>query len=203
MLDAVMASPVMQATWGFLNQYGQGNQTKSNFESWVKQLWFGPYSRGDSPSALGSSGFEHVFVGEWKDGKVSGLHSWLRYYLLEKSGAITYKGWSQDDGNIQFTFAFNWAGYDEPEGGFLVGISPEFEMSLVMLCFTLRQGENQCKYTIDGYDMTYTTWNLVQRGQIFIGSAYPEIPRDSILANNIIKKNVFEAAPRRLKFNPN
>ena len=41
-----------------------------------------------------SSGFEHVFVGEEKDGKITGLHNWVQYYLEEAKGNIDYLGWS-------------------------------------------------------------------------------------------------------------
>ena len=37
-----------------------------------------------------SSGFEHVFVGEEKDGVIVGLHNWIQLYLEEKKvGLVT------------------------------------------------------------------------------------------------------------------
>ena len=38
----------------------------------LRELWFTLYSRGGR--VLGSSGFEHVFMGEKKAGRVQGLH---------------------------------------------------------------------------------------------------------------------------------
>ena len=44
-------------------------------------------------ATLGSSGFEHVFVGECcKGGDVGGFHGWYHYYLLEREGEINYLG---------------------------------------------------------------------------------------------------------------
>jgi len=40
-----------------------------------------------------SSGFEHVFVGEERAGKIMGLHNWVQYYIEEKKGNINYLGW--------------------------------------------------------------------------------------------------------------
>lgn len=65
------------------------------FKEQIRTLWFGLYSRGSGPA--GSSGFEHVFIGEWKKKEVDGLHNWRRYYLLEKAGQINYYGWEQDE----------------------------------------------------------------------------------------------------------
>lgn len=40
-----------------------------------------------------SCGFEHVFVGETKNGKkIMGLHNWVQFYLQEKHGHVDYKG---------------------------------------------------------------------------------------------------------------
>ena len=40
-----------------------------------------------------SSAFEHVFVGETRDGDILGFHNWMRFYQLEKQGIIDYKGY--------------------------------------------------------------------------------------------------------------
>ena len=35
-----------------------------------------------------SSAFEHIFVGESRDGAILGFHNWLRFYQLESLGYI-------------------------------------------------------------------------------------------------------------------
>jgi hypothetical protein len=37
--------------------------------------------------------FEHVFVGESKNGEITGLHNWLQFYNLEKSNELDYRGY--------------------------------------------------------------------------------------------------------------
>ena len=49
----------------------------------LNDLWLTPYTR---VTKNDSSGFEHVFVGEEKDGKIIGLHNWVQYYNEEKKG---------------------------------------------------------------------------------------------------------------------
>lgn len=60
-----------------------------DLKSALKSLWFENYSR--ARGKKDTSGFEHVFVGEYKRG-VSGLHNWLRLYTMEKNGEADYKG---------------------------------------------------------------------------------------------------------------
>ena len=40
-----------------------------------------------------SSGFEHVFVGEEKNGVIVGLHNWIQMYQEEKKGNLDYMGY--------------------------------------------------------------------------------------------------------------
>ena len=74
----------------FAKLLGEITGSMADFKRLVKELWFGMYPR--VTGRVGSSGFEHVFLGELKNG-VSGLHSWLRYYLEERSGSMNYLGY--------------------------------------------------------------------------------------------------------------
>jgi hypothetical protein len=71
----------------------------------IKQLWFSSYSRAGGQAD--TSAFEHCFVGEvklfidiitirlqMKHGEVIGMHSWLRFYFLERNQTerFDYKG---------------------------------------------------------------------------------------------------------------
>ena len=80
---------------------GEITGSKANFKNLVKQLWFGMYPR--VSGKLGSSGFEHVFLGELKNG-ITGLHSWLRYYIEEKNGLMNYLGYirTRSIGTVKF-----------------------------------------------------------------------------------------------------
>lgn len=89
----------------------------NDFQNVVYDCWFAPYRRVKSND---SSGFEHVFVGEEKNGKITGLHNWIQYYVEEKKGNIDYLGWigkqdqdNGDDVNL-VSVAFAWAD-DDPE----------------------------------------------------------------------------------------
>ena len=69
---------------------GKADTNIERFKHWMKTVWFGLYPRINP--ILGSSGFEHVFLGEFKAG-ISGLHSWLRFYQLEVENHINYLGY--------------------------------------------------------------------------------------------------------------
>merc|ERR1712087_214839 len=64
--------------------------SKDDLENLLYELWFAPYRRAGGKNNNDSSGFEHVFVGEEKKGKITGLHNWIQFYLEEKKENIDY-----------------------------------------------------------------------------------------------------------------
>jgi poly(U)-specific endoribonuclease len=63
--------------------------SRAAFKSLLNNLWFKLYRRVVRDD---SSGFEHVFVGEIRDGEVIGMHSWLQLYNEERNGRLDYQG---------------------------------------------------------------------------------------------------------------
>uniref|UniRef100_A0A6U2B9D2 EndoU domain-containing protein n=1 Tax=Pseudictyota dubia TaxID=2749911 RepID=A0A6U2B9D2_9STRA len=151
-LRAIMQTAPMQ----FCHKYCRANnpnKVPSDRDGFIKLLhsiWFELYRRSRG-GRLDSSGFEHVFVGEIKDGKVSGFHNWIYFYLEEKKGAVDYRGYikprsrndayTNSDDHI-LTLQFLWKGVEKSVGTSFVGVSPEFEMALYTMCFLVGEEEN-------------------------------------------------------------
>ncbi|XP_034230776.1 poly(U)-specific endoribonuclease homolog isoform X2 [Thrips palmi] len=91
LLDGLLATPVLTTTLNFLAGKGLVPTGKAAQKQFLNKLWFSLYSRGGG--ALGSSAFEHVFLGELKHGDVSGMHSWLFFNKQEEAGKADYKGY--------------------------------------------------------------------------------------------------------------
>ena len=87
LLDEMMKTKVMKETFDFLKANGLFTKSKAEFEDLLSELWFSVYSRGKR--IKGSSGFEHVFLGEKKNGAVQGFHNWLYFNHLEQIGQVT------------------------------------------------------------------------------------------------------------------
>ena len=86
LLDEMMKTKVMKETFDFLKANGLFTKSKAEFEDLLSELWFSVYSRGKR--IKGSSGFEHVFLGEKKNGAVQGFHNWVYFNHLEKMGEV-------------------------------------------------------------------------------------------------------------------
>nr|XP_046241274.1 uridylate-specific endoribonuclease A [Scatophagus argus] len=155
--------------------------SEQNFIQDLKMMWFGLYSRNNSK--MDSSGFEHIFAGEIKGGKVSGFHNWIRFYLLEKSGDLNYYSHSFNGPWTTFPdilgMQFMWDGYYKQVGSAIIGCSPEFDLALYSLCYIARPGK-QCYLSLGGKALiiqTYTWDNsFYGDGRKFIASAYPATP---------------------------
>lgn len=84
-IDAVFATPVMQRAEAFLAQNGLPSG-RANFV----RNWFDLYSRGNG--ALGSNGFEHVFMAETRDNSIMGVHQWIWVDDQNRRGILNYRG---------------------------------------------------------------------------------------------------------------
>ncbi|XP_040437077.1 poly(U)-specific endoribonuclease [Falco naumanni] len=175
-LKEVMKTELMKKLFTFLhekNRYG----SKQEFVADLKEMWFGLYSRGDGERD--SSGFEHVFSGEVKKGKVSGFHNWIRFYLLEKQGIINY--FSHNFNGPWDTYPdvlglqFSWDGFYKEVGSAFIGCSPEFEFGLYTLCFVARPGK-ACHLSLGGYSISIQTYawtkSTYSSGKKYIATAY-------------------------------
>jgi len=119
-------------------------------------LWYGTYSRCHG-KALGSSGWEHVFSGEWKDKIVDGQHNWVRFYLLEKAGKINYHGHYSYEGNLIGTIQYEWEEYLKETGGFFITTSPAFDFAVFTTCVLSEPGGGACRFTVDGDKKIFVT----------------------------------------------
>ena len=59
----------------------EGVEDIEGFMRKLHTMWFRFYRR---EARSDTSGFEHVFVGEVRDGKVTGLHNWIQVSLEER-----------------------------------------------------------------------------------------------------------------------
>ncbi|KAL1512551.1 hypothetical protein ABEB36_002131 [Hypothenemus hampei] len=103
-LDIIVTTPVMQFTRSFLVQKGKIGKDPREFKDLLRLIWFNMYSRGNG--RIGSSGFEHVFIGEIKNNQVSGLHNWVYFNEEESQGRANYLGYMNkvDLGDVRIKF---------------------------------------------------------------------------------------------------
>jgi poly(U)-specific endoribonuclease len=181
-LRAIMETAPMQ----FCHKYCRANadnipSDKEGFIKFLHSIWFQLYrrSRGGRED---SSGFEHVFIGEVKDDKVSGFHNWVQLYMEEKKGALDYRGYikprnngdaaTNDDDSI-LTVQFAWNGIEKMVGTSFIGTSPEFEMALYTTCFLVGGEDNYV--TLDtGVDVFDLNIRCYRMGSNQIGTSFPE-----------------------------
>lgn len=174
-LNEIMKTQVMQHTENFLSKRGK---LRGPLRDKLKEIWFTLYKRAGKNGNVGSSGFEHSFIGELKDGKVSGFHNWIQFGHEEKDGDLDYKGFMRytnlgNKGQI-LKGRFNWLNTNKPVGSLFVGTSPELEMALYTVCFIIKPDQKcQVKLNNKKFNVQTFTWNY--NGKKLIGSAYPDI----------------------------
>ncbi|XP_030634467.1 uridylate-specific endoribonuclease A [Chanos chanos] len=178
--EAISYTTVGKELYAFLNSKGI-YRSVSDFIYDLKMMWFGLYSRYNGK--MDSSGFEHIFAGEIKGGKVSGFHNWVQFYLLEKRGLLNYYSHSFNGPWTSYPdvlgMQFNWDGYYKSVGSAIIGASPEFDLAMYSLCYITRPGK-RCYLSLGGKSLTIQTYTWENssygNGKKYIASAYPATP---------------------------
>ncbi|MGH6944118.1 MAG: hypothetical protein ACREH6_07850 [Geminicoccaceae bacterium] len=156
LLDGVTDSAPLGIAKAHLEREQGLRYSRDAWQELIFDLWFRPFDDGRN---LDLSGFEHVMVGEQRQGTVNGYHFWYKYYLddwglLGRPDAIDFEGLRYDgpnrpDGRLAalgtqvpeiVTLAWRWHAYDaassgtrplyKPVGSFFVGCSIEGLMAL-------------------------------------------------------------------------
>ncbi|KAM8704184.1 hypothetical protein ACLKA7_008736 [Drosophila subpalustris] len=178
-LRAVMNTRVMKLSMRFLVRKEIVSDDYDEQLKLLQDLWFTPYSRGKG--IVGSSSFEHVFLAELREHSVLGLHNWLYFAEQEQQGHVDYKGWLKraDTGRPnQFALSLRYSlfGIQKPYGGFLVGISPELDMSLYTVCFLVTPEKEPCEIQLGNANLQIVSHVWKWKNKRLIATAYVQIP---------------------------
>eukprot|EP00238_Polyblepharides_amylifera_P012761 CAMPEP_0196591590 /NCGR_PEP_ID=MMETSP1081-20130531/70203_1 /TAXON_ID=36882 /ORGANISM="Pyramimonas amylifera, Strain CCMP720" /LENGTH=331 /DNA_ID=CAMNT_0041914995 /DNA_START=205 /DNA_END=1200 /DNA_ORIENTATION=+ len=174
-LNEIMETPVMLYVHKYLASKSLAPPSLRSFKSQLYSLWFKLYRRQQRND---SSGFEHVFVGEVKNDKVTGMHNWIQLYIEERRGNLDYRGWiyprkrsgsGADENDQVMTIQFAWQSELKSVSTSLIGVSPEFEVALYTLCFLA--GEEDTSTMLGDYMVNVKCYKI---GQNMIGTTYPE-----------------------------
>ncbi|GBP28131.1 Poly(U)-specific endoribonuclease homolog [Eumeta japonica] len=174
-MDVIMATNVMRHLMNFLKDKGYVSPDPKLQRDFLKQLWFGLYSRGKGK--ISSSGFEHVFVSELKNGEVSGLHNWIYFAKEEAANRVNYLGYLKyselNDKGVVMKLHFNQQGVDKPVDSMFVGTSPELEMALYTLCFVTR-ADRDCRLKLASQNVDIVTHTFRYRSKNMIAKKLPQ-----------------------------
>eukprot|EP00980_Cylindrotheca_fusiformis_P008574 scaffold1820_cov129-Cylindrotheca_fusiformis.AAC.15 len=182
-LNAIMETAPMQFCHKYLHSKipDKVPPSQQEFKELLYDIWFDLYKR-TSGGPLDSSGFEHVFVGEVKNGKISGFHNWIQLYMEEQKGDLDYRGYIKPRGRSEaatdsndhvLTLQFSWHGVEKSVGTSFIGVSPEFEMAVYSMCFLLGEENNEVVLNT-GTDEFVLNIKCYTFNKDKIGTSFPE-----------------------------
>ncbi|MEM7160459.1 MAG: endoribonuclease [Myxococcota bacterium] len=207
-IDAVMQTRVAALGLAYINEELGESLSKGAFRAAINRLWFELYTNHyGGRSTSWASGFEHVFVGEGKYdrrfggeetiGKITGYHSWIKFYLDESRQRVDFLGYNFElrGGEVPvvpdvITLKMRWNHADitgrvvaqllKKRGGFFVGPSPACEIVMgVVLYYESLHGllvRDRRRTTIHGQDYDLVLYrNTTPEGSrgAFIRSFFP------------------------------
>ena len=165
----------------YLSIKGLASSSIRDFKAELGRIWFQLYRRKVDND---SSAFEHVFVGEEKDGAVIGFHNWVQFFIEELKGNLNYLGFilprrrgrGHDDlptGHEHvIAVQFQWVnGNVKNISTSIVGASPAFEIALYTMMY-LASGE-KTRVTLDGIDVTINVHRIHTPSGDKLSSSFP------------------------------
>ncbi|CAB4390140.1 hypothetical protein RhiirA1_412783 [Rhizophagus irregularis] len=181
-IKACLETSPMIYTYNYLKAKNKIKGSMADFEKQLHKIWFDLYRREGEDD---SSAFEHVFVGEVRDGEAKAFHNWITFYFNEKVGKIDYEGFVSNKKNrneepdpnshvIEIRFSFE--GAKKPFSTSFVGTSPEFELSMYTLLYYI--GKENTKVTFDDVNLNIKVFPFFEKGghgERLIGSAFPMV----------------------------
>ena len=94
LVDTFLTTNVMSAAMDFLADKGMIRKDHNEYKDVLLRLWFSLYCRSRNKGKISSSGFEHVFLTELKNGiKLSGFHNWIYFNAEEDAKRANYLGY--------------------------------------------------------------------------------------------------------------
>lgn len=178
-IDEIVKTKPIQYLHNYLVAKDLAPEDLQKFKYQLYNLWFGLFSR---ESHNDSSAFEHVFVGEIRDGKVIGFHNWIQLFIEERKGGVDYKGficprkkrhdpdYVPDADDRLISLNFTWGREEKSVSSTFLGVSPEFEVALYTLCFYCGQENNHMH--LDEYNVNIKCYKF--RGN-HLSTSYPEM----------------------------
>ena len=80
LLEAIVKSQPMLVAREYVSERSGREVSENRWWRLLEEIWFEPFDNGRNQDL---SGFEHVLVGEQKQGKLQGYHFWYKYYFDE------------------------------------------------------------------------------------------------------------------------
>lgn len=141
-IETIYKTPPLQVARDYIEERLGRELGDDVWWNMIQRTWFEQYDDGVNQDL---SGFEHVVVGEQKQGKVQGYHFWYKYFLDEnfvfgglRKDLIQFLGFKekpQDSTPEVATISYVWEAFDyrtrktrkltKPTGGFWIGPSIE------------------------------------------------------------------------------
>lgn len=152
-IESIIITEPLQIALKYIQQELNILLSRSSFKKSLYRLWFEPYTNYFGNKIVEyASGFEHIFVGEGKYhnnneiGKISGYHSWVKFYLDEKNKRVNFFGHKYDlesdlgpENPYIVSLRMEWQHRNiklfKNKGCFFVGTSPECEIAMATVAF--------------------------------------------------------------------